>query len=114
MDNITKQDRENMWVSRFRALADSGLTQKAWCEKNGVALSTLRYWIRKLRMTETKEDAPASGWLALDAPQSNAKDKADDAASGEIRISSSGVTVVLPEGIDIAAASMYIKLLADL
>jgi hypothetical protein len=30
------------------AFADSGLTQKAFCEREGVALSTFQYWKRRL------------------------------------------------------------------
>ena len=30
------------------AFAESGLTQKAFCEREGVALSTFQYWKRRL------------------------------------------------------------------
>jgi transposase-like protein len=43
-----KENRE-IWINRVKDYRASSLTQKAWCEKNGVKVSALRYWLRTLR-----------------------------------------------------------------
>ena len=42
----TREHRRKEVCRRFRA---SGLTRKAFCEKNSIALSTLDYWLQKER-----------------------------------------------------------------
>lgn len=48
---------EAQWRAILSAFADSGLSQKAFCWREGLALSTFQYWKRRL----AKDDAaPAS------------------------------------------------------
>lgn len=42
----TREHRRKEVCRQFRA---SGLTRKAFCEKNSIALSTLDYWLQKER-----------------------------------------------------------------
>lgn len=49
---MSLNDNREIWISRIDDFKSSNLTQKAWCEKNDVKISTLRYWIRKLSYTE--------------------------------------------------------------
>jgi len=46
-------------------LADSGLTQNKWCSEKNIPISTLRYWIRRLREPEEK----SQNWLCVDIPE---------------------------------------------
>ena len=41
--------KEQLWAKRMRAFERSGLTRRAWCEQEGVPLSTLDYWRCRLR-----------------------------------------------------------------
>jgi len=41
----TPEEREE----RLGSYRSSGLTQKQWCEKSGVKLSTLTYWLKRER-----------------------------------------------------------------
>jgi len=57
-------DNREIWGGRIDDFRSSGLTQKTWCEKNDVKISTLRYWIRKLSWTEctAADDSGFSGF----------------------------------------------------
>lgn len=47
--------KEKLWTKRMRAFERSGLSRRAWCEKEGVPLSSLDYWRRRLRTMETAQ-----------------------------------------------------------
>jgi hypothetical protein len=55
--------REKRWSEICREFRDSGMTRKAFCESNGVALSTLGYWLK--RLSESKPTNETSGFIAL-------------------------------------------------
>jgi hypothetical protein len=55
MDN--KKTREHGRQEICRQFRASGLTRKAFCEKNGIGLSTLGFWLRK----ERSNKRPATG-----------------------------------------------------
>jgi len=46
---MTKAERERHRRDTVRRFEQSGVTRKAFCEANGVALSTLDLWIRRYR-----------------------------------------------------------------
>lgn len=50
----------SQWHAIVSAFNDSGLSQKAFCQREGLALSTFQYWKRRLRAEEAHA-APASG-----------------------------------------------------
>lgn len=66
MNKIQKEEQRQLWLSRISDLSESGLTQIQWCDEKNISVSTLRYWIRKLR--EPEEDGSQS-WLQVDIPQ---------------------------------------------
>ena len=41
-------ERRELWRERLSALSGSGLTQKQWCEQNGVPVHQLAYWKQRL------------------------------------------------------------------
>ena len=69
MSKFRQEEQRQLWLSRISDLVDSGLTQLEWSRQKGISVSTLRYWIRKLREPETNEDAPH--WLAVDVNTDN-------------------------------------------
>ena len=93
------EQRDALWRQRLEQLSSSGMTQKAWCRKNGIAESTLRYWIRKLG----NENAGQNAWLQL--PDK----KAADLQSGEITIVCSGAEVIITSEADPELRSRLIK-----
>lgn len=46
--------KEELWMKRVRAFEGSGLSRRAWCAQEKVALSTLDYWCLRLRAGERK------------------------------------------------------------
>lgn len=52
---MTGEARKSLWRERLDQLAASGLTQKQWCEQNGVPAHQLAYWKRRLAGAESAE-----------------------------------------------------------
>lgn len=52
--NTSKQKH---WENHFSFWRESGLTQRQYCLRQGIAISTFSYWIRKLRK-ESAEPRP--------------------------------------------------------
>ena len=50
----TSQEKINLWTSRIMECRKSGLPDTRWCKENGIAPSSLYYWINKLRMEATE------------------------------------------------------------
>ena len=53
---------EAQWQAILSAFAGSGLSQKAFCEREGLAVSTFQYWKRRLAKADAQassESAPA-------------------------------------------------------
>ena len=46
----TSQEKIDLWTSRIMDCRKSGLPDTRWCKENGIAPSSLYYWINKLRM----------------------------------------------------------------
>ena len=46
--------KEELWAKRVRAFERSGLSRRAWCAQEKVALSTLDYWRLKVGTGELK------------------------------------------------------------
>jgi len=61
---------ENKEARRIQVteFANSGMTAKAWCEKNNLNLTTLRYWQRRL----ADDDAKDNKWVDIAAINSPA------------------------------------------
>ena len=71
------------WQQRIMDCQQSGMSIKAWCQENGVAVSSYYHYLRKIResMLQEKQIVP------LELPK----------ASVGIRIETCGITVTLPE-----------------
>lgn len=46
----TNQEKLDFWMARIMECRKSGLSDSGWCRQNGIAPSSLYYWIKKLRM----------------------------------------------------------------
>ena len=47
--NENAASKATLWADRIHAFRESGLSRKVWCQQNGIPLSTLGYWIRKIQ-----------------------------------------------------------------
>jgi len=41
-------ENREIWIKRVEEYKSSGLSQKTWCEENGIKATSLRYWVMKL------------------------------------------------------------------
>jgi len=46
-------ENKEIWLKRVEEYRSSGLSQKTWCEENGVKATSLRYWIMKLNKSQS-------------------------------------------------------------
>ena len=46
---MAKRSTESKWRARVQAQERSGLTQPAWCKREGIGLSSLALWRKRLR-----------------------------------------------------------------
>ena len=49
---MNKEEKAKLWADRIQQCQTSGKTRKQWCAENGIPLSTMGYWTRRL----AKED----------------------------------------------------------
>ena len=45
---MEKEEKSTLWKTRIQEFRSNGLTCKAWCQENHIALSTMHYWKQKL------------------------------------------------------------------
>jgi len=55
MDKTERQVREKEMVSHVEAWKAGNLTQKKYCQQNGISLPTFYYWIKKIRHKESHQ-----------------------------------------------------------
>lgn len=46
---MKRESRVRYWTQHIEAWKSSGLSQRAYCEREGIAVSTLQWWCRRLR-----------------------------------------------------------------
>jgi transposase-like protein len=81
----TREERAAV-IGRYRT---SGQTQRAFCQKEGIAVATLTFWLRQAR--EPKAGGPIGGGALVEVP-------ACCAPSGE-------VVITLSDGVSVRAAA---------
>lgn len=62
---MTKTERDEYRRETVQRYRESGMTRKAFCEANGVALSTLDLWIRRFRNESPIESDSGSTLVAV-------------------------------------------------
>ena len=45
---MSREGLRRQWQKRMRSFARSGLSQRAWCEREGIGLAQFGYWRRRL------------------------------------------------------------------
>ncbi len=59
----TKKDEQ--WRKRIGEYRASGMTMKAWCVKQGIAFSQMKYWIRKLKLSTRQRSTSPTTWIIV-------------------------------------------------
>lgn len=89
----TNPEKVSYWRQQIEALKSSGLTRRAYCEGNGIKLSTLDYWCQKLKPSERgSKRATEDGWIPLRL--------SDDEPSSGIEMRIGRITIAVKPGFD--------------
>ncbi len=116
LDDNVKESRNAIWEDRIRDLIDSGKTQKIWCRDNGISESTLRYWLRKLRINPSEksnnnDSCNSNGWLQLPEP---GKQKEHPLVKGSsITLSTGNISVNIPYDAPASVIDSIVKAMAS-
>ena len=54
---MNKEEKAKLWSDRIQQCQTSGKTCKQWCAENGIPLSTMGYWIRRLVKEEPASES---------------------------------------------------------
>ena len=57
--------KHELWVQRIADWQSSGLSQQAFCQQQGLAISTFQNWLRKIRQTSNPSAKTSSAFLPV-------------------------------------------------
>lgn len=55
---MERESRVRYWTQHIEGWKSSGLSQRGYCEREGIALSTLQWWCRRLRGNGQQAETP--------------------------------------------------------
>jgi hypothetical protein len=61
----TDPQKANYWKQHIDAITSSNISRRAYCEQNGLKISTLDYWCQKLIRAEKESRIKETGWIPL-------------------------------------------------
>ena len=96
--------RLEQWKQIVQECQKSGLSNKAYCEQQGISEKTYYYWLRKLRTAAVEQAAPQIVELAPEG----------DGEREELYIRYRGAELTLPRGKDIDAIASVLRSLQQL
>lgn len=99
--------KDELHLLRRRQVDDyrnSGLSAETWCEANAMKVSTLRYWLRRLKEMDHPE--PEQAWAAMKLVGKTASD-----VSTPVIISVNDFEISLHPGFEPAVLIAVIKIL---
>ena len=100
---VRNEYREQQWALVIKECADSGLTNKEYCQQHGISEKSYYYWLRKLRKQVCEEAAPQIA--AIDSVP-----KTDEV----LRIEYKGAELKLPTDVDMNAVAAILHSLQSL
>ena len=53
---MKKDEKITLWSERIHEFQSSGQTCKTWCQEHHVPVSTMNYWMRKLKKLDEQSD----------------------------------------------------------
>lgn len=99
--------RQTQWVQTIRACRESGLSNRAYCQQNGISEKTYYYWLRKLR-ERMVQDEMAPQLIKL----SNNPELATSTTA--LCLKFKGVELEIPQGTDPETLTMVLSAIKDL
>lgn len=64
--------KHTLWAKRIEQWRGSGLTQRAFCAKRGLAVSTFQWWRRRLTAPVARPEAVRASFVPLPVPPAQA------------------------------------------
>jgi hypothetical protein len=84
--------KTNYWTQHVQALKESGLSRRAYCEKNQIKVSTLDYWCQKLNPSaRANKKVHEAAWIPLQISE-------DELSKIDLRIGK--ITIAVKSGFD--------------
>jgi hypothetical protein len=100
------------WRALVAGYEASGVSQRAFCERRGVALSTFRYWRARLERT-AREERPALPQALQLLPVQIVADPAAGTDSGIVLRAGAGVRIEVASGFDAATLQRVLATLGE-
>ena len=99
---LGNDDLNRQWERRIADYRASGLTAAAWCAREGITVSQLKYWIQKARKAAKEVGAPK--WTRVEvAPESPAASKITiNVGAARIEVESGFDSLLLSEVLRVA------------
>lgn len=100
------QIRRQQWLGTIQAAKSSGLSNKTWCEQNGVSVSSFYRWMHLLRADALRRISPPVQFASV-----NMTSCAQDRASSQIVIETLGSTVTVPLDVSEQQLAMILRVI---
>ena len=86
---MNKDEKAGLWSERIRKFRSSGQTCRDWCTERQIPVSTMTYWIRKLKKEENSSEVDKEPVFAKLPSESEIvmRDTAQETAAVSILIS---------------------------
>ncbi|MCH4007156.1 MAG: hypothetical protein LKE86_08295 [Eubacterium sp.] len=60
MNGEEKIRNQKLWYARIEEMLSSDISQKQWCQNNGININSMYYWLRKYNNDKAMRDQPFS------------------------------------------------------
>lgn len=108
-------DKREAWSAHVADFSASGLTRREWCERKGLPLYKLRYWLRELRPRPQRcvpvppAGEETTGWAAVEIVEDTALRHKLEASSGCLSICIGAARIEVQPGLDPALLSDVLR-----
>lgn len=92
-----KQSRTPRWVAHLETMKESGLTQKAYCEREGIPLSTMSTWKNRYKKRNAK---PIEKFVEI--PVGTSRSQGHNGTDGSIELTIGPYRVTVKKESDLA------------
>ena len=102
---MANKSNRAQWENRITAWSESGLSQKEFCNQNGISASAFHYWRKRLR----KEAAGSQPFVEVKAPSPASIVYSDRGPSGLTLRLSGGIEIMVNAESDLSLLAQVIR-----
>ena len=111
---MTHAKSRSLWQSRVAEYESSGLTMRAWCERNGFRDGQLRYWLKRAR---DARKGRSQSWACVDLVDDGVCSSRETGASvtgdAQVSIRVGAATIEVQPGFDSALLSEVLRVVTS-